>query len=92
VDVFKKCVAVAGDPQFCLFVAQVGGLVRSFANCIEALDVEVCYRMCLERCRGERCREACLGVLGTAIGVAAARRMARRATVAAALLGPKDMK
>ena len=86
-DVFEKCIKAFGDPRFCSFVNQVGGLVRSLAGCIEALDVENCYRICLEGCRGEGCRDACLGTLKVALGVVAARRVARRAAAAVALLG-----
>ena len=86
-DVFERCIKAFGDPRFCSFVNQVGRLVQSLADCIEALDVGSCYRICLERCRGEECRDACLGTLKVAAGVAAARRVARRAAAAVALLG-----
>jgi len=90
-EVFERCVAAAGDPQFCAFVTQVGGLVVDLATCLEALDAERCYRACLERCVGEGCGGMCLGALETALGVLMARRVARRAEAAALLgLSPVD--
>jgi len=88
-EVFERCVAAAGDPQFCLFVAQVGGLVVDLATCLEAQDAGSCYRACLGRCVGEGCGNMCLGALETALGVLMARRVARRAA-AAARLDPVD--
>ena len=84
---FERCIAAAGDPQFCFFVAQVGGLVVELAECLEALDAGSCYSACLERCVGGGCVGMCLGALETALGVAAARRVARRAEAKAALHG-----
>jgi hypothetical protein len=86
-DVFEKCVEAFGDPQFCLSMRQVGNLVRGLVNCVEAFDVETCYRMCLEECRGGGCEGACLGALEVALGVLAARTVAWRAAAAVTLLG-----
>jgi hypothetical protein len=86
-DVFERCVEAFGDPQLCSSMRQVGSLVRGLANCVEAFDVEICYRICLEGCRGEGCAEACLGALEVALGVLAARAVAMRAAAAVTLLG-----
>jgi hypothetical protein len=86
-EVFERCVEAFGDPRLCLSMRQVGSLVRGLADCVEALDIEVCYRMCLKECRGEGCMEACLGALEVALGVVAARTVAWRATAAVTLLG-----
>jgi hypothetical protein len=86
-DVFERCVEAFGDPQLCLSMRQVGSLVRGLVNCVEAFDVEVCYRMCLQGCRGGGCEGACLGALEVALGVLAARAAAMRAAAAVTLLG-----
>ncbi len=86
-DAFERCLRAFGDLQFCLSMRQVGSLVRGLANCVEALGAEVCYRMCLEACRGEECEGACLGALEVALGVLAARAVAGRAAVATTILG-----
>ena len=86
-DVLERRVKAFGDPRFCLSVHRVGNSARGLANCVKALDVESCLRICLEGCRGKGCAEACLGALEAALGVVAARAVARQTAAAVALLG-----
>jgi len=87
-DRFEKCVEVTKDPQYCSFLQDVSRLVGGLVECVaERRSAEECYYACLKRCQGEECEVACLSALEAALGVAAARDLARKAALAVSLMG-----
>jgi hypothetical protein len=88
VDAFEKCVEVTKDPQYCMSLLDVGRLVGGLVECVaERRGAKECYYACLKMCQGERCDVACLSALEAALGVAAARDLARKAALAVSLMG-----
>jgi hypothetical protein len=87
-DRFEKCVEATKDLQYCMSLLDVSRLVGDLVECVmEEQSVKTCYYACLRSCRGERCDAACLGALEAALGVAVARDLARKAALAALLMG-----
>ncbi|MFZ8811955.1 MAG: hypothetical protein ACO2PN_28130 [Pyrobaculum sp.] len=85
-DRFKKCVEATKNPQLCAFLHQTNQMISNLAECVMEKVANECLRECLKRCRGEKCEEVCLGALETAAGIAMARTLAERATLATSLL------
>ncbi len=91
-DAFEKCVEVAKDPQFCSSLYKINQLINSLAGCVWERGVEECFQECLKRCRGDGCRETCLGALEVAVGTVAARMIAGTAIQVAKLKGSDLMR
>jgi len=85
-DAFENCVEKAGQ-QLCSLLRRVNQLTKELVDCIEVRDAKSCYDACLEKCRGDDCKVVCVNAVEVALGVLAARDIARRAAAATGLLG-----